>query len=70
VRVNAVAPGLVDTELHARSTASPAASNACCRSSRSAAPTAPDEIAEPVLWLLSEAASYVSGAIVRAAGGR
>ena len=30
----------------------------------------PEEIADPVLYLLSDAASYVTGAILRAAGGR
>ncbi len=30
----------------------------------------PEEIAEPILWLLSEAASYTTGAILRVGGGR
>ncbi|MET0339868.1 MAG: SDR family oxidoreductase [Polyangiales bacterium] len=70
IRVNAVAPGLTDTELHARSTGEPG------RVARMA-PLIPigrgasaDEVAEPVLWLLSDAASYVTGAILRVAGGR
>ncbi len=29
----------------------------------------PEEIAEPVLWLLSPQASYVTGATLRCAGG-
>jgi len=70
IRVNAVSPGLTDTELHALSTGEPG------RIARMA-PAIPlgraatvDEIAEPILWLLSDAAAYVTGAIVRAAGGR
>ncbi|MDB4972419.1 MAG: NAD(P)-dependent oxidoreductase [Myxococcaceae bacterium] len=70
IRVNAVAPGLTLTELHGESTGEPG------RAAR-LAPTVPlgraatsDEIAEPILWLLSEAASYVTGTVVRAAGGR
>jgi NAD(P)-dependent dehydrogenase (short-subunit alcohol dehydrogenase family) len=70
VRVNAVAPGLTDTELHALSTGEPG------RVARMAphiplgrAATA-SEVAESVLWLLSDAASYVSGTILRVAGGR
>ena len=30
----------------------------------------PEEIAEAILWLLSEAASYTTGATLRVAGGR
>ena len=69
VRVNAVSPGLVDTEIHARA-GQPG------RLER-LAPTIPlgragtaEEIAEAVLWLLSPAASYVTGAVLEAAGGR
>lgn len=70
IRVNAVSPGLTDTDLHALSTGEPQ------RLAR-LAPTVPmnraasaEEIAAPVLWLLSDAASYVTGAILRVAGGR
>jgi NAD(P)-dependent dehydrogenase (short-subunit alcohol dehydrogenase family) len=70
IRVNAVSPGLTDTELHALSTGEP---GRCARMAPSIplgrAATA-EEIAEPVLWLLSDAASYVTGAVLRAAGGR
>ena len=70
VRVNAVAPGLVDTELHARSTGEPGRVERMLPVIPFGRAAAPEEIAEPILWLLSDAASYVSGAIVRAAGGR
>jgi NAD(P)-dependent dehydrogenase (short-subunit alcohol dehydrogenase family) len=70
VRVNAVAPGLVDTELHARSTGEPGRAERMLPVIPFGRAAAPEEIAEPILWLLSDAASYVSGAIVRAAGGR
>jgi|ERR1700681_828020 len=69
IRVNAVAPGLIDTEIHARGG----------RPERVAriTPTIPmerigtaDEVAAAVMWLLSDQASYVTGAIVDVSGGR
>jgi NAD(P)-dependent dehydrogenase (short-subunit alcohol dehydrogenase family) len=70
VRVNAVAPGMTDTEIHALSSGDPG------RVAR-IAPTIPlrraaqaDEIAEAVLFVLSEAASYMVGSILRVGGGR
>jgi NAD(P)-dependent dehydrogenase (short-subunit alcohol dehydrogenase family) len=69
IRVNAVAPGLVDTEFHRASGIEERVAKM--------APTiplgraaAPEEIAETVLFLLSEEASYVTGAVLRVAGGR
>jgi NAD(P)-dependent dehydrogenase (short-subunit alcohol dehydrogenase family) len=69
VRVNAVAPGLVDTELHQ--------SSGLENRLEKLTPTIPlqraarpEEIAETILFLLSDAASYVTGAVLRATGGR
>ena len=69
IRVNAVAPGHVLTDLHA-------ASGDPDRPTR-LAPTipmgragTPEEIAEAVLWLLSPAAAYTTGAILAVSGGR
>lgn len=70
IRVNAVSPGLTDTELHALSTGEPGRIERLAPSIPLGRAATPAEIAEPVLWLLSDAAAYVSGAIVRAAGGR
>ncbi len=69
IRVNAVAPGMVATEIHA---ASGDAGRLVRIGNRVPVgqPAAPEEVAEPVLWLLSPAASYVTGAILRVAGGR
>jgi NAD(P)-dependent dehydrogenase (short-subunit alcohol dehydrogenase family) len=69
VRVNGVAPGLVDTELHQSSGVEDrlgklAPTIPLGRAAR------PEEIAETILFLLSDAASYVTGAVLRAAGGR
>ena len=69
IRVNAVAPGLIETGLHA-------ANGAPERLDRLAAtipmqrPGTPLEVAEGVLWLLSRAASYTTGAILEIGGGR
>jgi NAD(P)-dependent dehydrogenase (short-subunit alcohol dehydrogenase family) len=69
IRVNAVAPGLIDTEIHA-------AAGFPDRVER-LGPTVPmgrggtaDEVAEAILWLLSDAASYVNGTSLRVSGGR
>ena len=69
VRVNCVAPGLVDTGIHADA-------GDASRPARMA-PQIPmgrageaDEIAAAVVWLLSDEASYVTGAVLRVAGGR
>jgi NAD(P)-dependent dehydrogenase (short-subunit alcohol dehydrogenase family) len=70
IRVNAVSPGLTDTELHALSTGEPGRIARMTPAIPLGRAATPEEIAEPVLWLLSDAASYVTGAIVRAAGGR
>jgi NAD(P)-dependent dehydrogenase (short-subunit alcohol dehydrogenase family) len=69
IRVNAVAPGLIETGLHA-------ANGAPDRLDRLAStipmhrPGTPMEVAEGVLWLLSPAASYTTGAILEIGGGR
>lgn len=69
IRVNAVSPGLIDTELHA-------AAGAPDRLAR-LAPSTPMqrigtamEVAEAVAWLMSPAASYVTGTIIEVGGGR
>ena len=69
IRVNAVSPGLISTELHA-------AAGAPDRTER-LAPTVPmkragtaEEVAEGIVWLLSPAAAYVTGVILPISGGR
>ncbi|MCG7209344.1 MULTISPECIES: SDR family oxidoreductase [Streptomyces] len=69
VRVNAVAPGAVDTEMHA-------AMGDPGRALRIGAGVPlgrvgrPEEIAAAIAWLLSPEASYTTGAVLRVAGGR
>ena len=69
IRVNAVAPGLIDTEIHAKA-------GDASRVDR-LMPSVPlgriggaEEVAQTVLWLLSKESSYVSGSIVPVTGGR
>ena len=69
IRVNAVAPGLVDTELHAAN-GDPNRLRRMMGSIPMGRAGAPREIAEGVLWLLSPAASYTTGAILEIGGGR
>jgi NAD(P)-dependent dehydrogenase (short-subunit alcohol dehydrogenase family) len=68
--VNAVSPGMVDTDIHALSTGDPG------RVER-ITPLIPlqrvgraNEIANAVLFLLSEEASYITGANLKVSGGR
>jgi NAD(P)-dependent dehydrogenase (short-subunit alcohol dehydrogenase family) len=69
IRVNVLRPGMTltdmtdrvgkDPELRARIAAT-IAMNRCAE---------PEEMARPILWLLSEEASFISGALVNASGG-
>lgn len=69
IRVNAVAPGLVDTGLHAAN-GEPGRLARMSPSIPMQRAGTPDEIAQGVLWLLSDAASYTTGTILEIGGGR
>lgn len=69
VRVNGVRPGIIDTEIHA--------SGGLADRARQSAPLIPmqrpgtaEEIAHAIVWLLSDEASYTTGALLDVAGGR
>lgn len=69
IRVNAVRPGLIDTDIHADS--------GNRDRPRLLAPSIPlrrpgtaDEVASVIAWLLSDEASYVTGALIDIGGGR
>ena len=68
IRVNAVRPGLIDTEVHARSGMAERIAKLGPRLPMGRAGT-PDEVAAAILWLASEEASYVTGAILDVGGG-
>jgi NAD(P)-dependent dehydrogenase (short-subunit alcohol dehydrogenase family) len=69
VRVNAVNPGLIETELHAAAGMPDRVARMSVGVPLGRGGSA-EEVAEPVLWLLSDAASYVTGALVPVGGGR
>ena len=69
IRVNSVRPGLIDTEIHA--------SGGLPNRVNDLAPTVPmkragsaEEVAQAIVWLLSDAASYTTMSIVDVSGGR
>jgi NAD(P)-dependent dehydrogenase (short-subunit alcohol dehydrogenase family) len=68
IRVNGVAPGFVDTEIHEQTGDPDRAANVLSRIPAGRLGT-PQEIAEAIAWLLSPAASYTTGATLRVAGG-
>lgn len=69
IRVNAVRPGVINTEIHAMS-----GDPARLERIGAAAPLGrygePEEIARAILWLLSDEASYTTGALLDVSGGR
>ena len=69
IRVNAVRPGIIETEIHA--------SGGQPDRVRQMAPLVPMqragsalEVAQAIMWLLSDASSYTTGSMVDVAGGR
>ncbi|GHD23640.1 SDR family oxidoreductase [Tianweitania populi] len=69
IRVNAVRPGLIDTEIHA-SGGQPGRAERLGITTPLGRPGRPREVAEMIVWLLSDAASYTTGAIIDVSGGR
>lgn len=68
IRINAVSPGTVYTDIHAAAGEPDRPARVVQRVPMGRIGQ-PDEISNAVLWLLSEEASYVTGAILRVSGG-
>jgi NAD(P)-dependent dehydrogenase (short-subunit alcohol dehydrogenase family) len=69
IRVNAVRPGIIRTEIHLAS-GDPARVERIGRTAPLQRPGEAEEVALAILWLLSEEASYMTGALVDVTGGR
>lgn len=69
VRVNAVRPGLIATEIHASGGKPDRAAVMGATTPLGREGTA-EEVGEAIVWLLSDAASYVTGALLDVAAGR
>lgn len=69
VRVNAVRPGIITTEIHASGGQPDRAQRMAAAVPMQRAGSA-EEVAAAIVWLLSEEASYTTGTIVDVSGGR
>lgn len=69
IRVNAVRPAFIETEIHAASGRPDRAKLLGAQTPQGRAGTA-EEVAEAILWLLDDASSYVTGTFIDMAGGR
>jgi NAD(P)-dependent dehydrogenase (short-subunit alcohol dehydrogenase family) len=69
VRVNAVRPGLIETDIHAGG-GQPDRARRLGASTPMGRAGRPEEVAEAIVWLLGDGASYTTGAILDVAGGR
>jgi NAD(P)-dependent dehydrogenase (short-subunit alcohol dehydrogenase family) len=69
IRVNAVRPGIIDTDIHA-SGGQPDRAHQSASLIPMQRPGTADEVAAAVVWLLSNEARYTTGAILDVSGGR
>ena len=69
VRVNAVRPGVIETEIHVTS-GDPDRAERLAPTIPMGRPGSADEVAAAIVWLLGDEASYTTGAILDVTGGR
>jgi NAD(P)-dependent dehydrogenase (short-subunit alcohol dehydrogenase family) len=70
IRVNGIRPGLIDTEIHAPRGGLDKMHELAKTGVPMGRTGLPEEVAEAVIWLASDAASYVHGSVIEVAGGR
>jgi NAD(P)-dependent dehydrogenase (short-subunit alcohol dehydrogenase family) len=70
IRVNAISPGLIDTEIRADAGLGDSVDRVIIPQVPMGRIGTPEECAEAILWLMSDAAPYVTGAILPVTGGR
>ena len=69
IRVNAVRPGVIDTDIHA-SGGQPDRARRLAPAIPMQRPGTADEVAHAICWLLSDEASYTTGSVLDVGGGR
>jgi NAD(P)-dependent dehydrogenase (short-subunit alcohol dehydrogenase family) len=69
IRVNAVRPGIIDTDIHA-SGGEPDRAQRLAPVVPMQRPGSAMEVAQAIVWLMSDAASYCTGSLIDVAGGR
>ena len=69
IRVNAVRPGIIETDIHA-SGGQPGRAQQMAPLVPMQRPGSAEEVAQAIVWLLTNGASYTTGAIIDVAGGR
>jgi NAD(P)-dependent dehydrogenase (short-subunit alcohol dehydrogenase family) len=69
IRVNAISPGMIATDIHATG-GMPDRVARLGPTLPMGRPGQPEEVAEGILFLLSDAASYITGTVLRVSGGR
>ena len=69
IRVNAVRPGIIATDIHASGGTPDRAAKMAPQVPMQRAGSA-EEVAEAILWLMSDASSYTTGAVIDVTGGR
>ncbi|MEE2803993.1 MAG: SDR family oxidoreductase [Pseudomonadota bacterium] len=69
IRVNAVAPGMIKTELH-DAAGDPDRAERYAKTIPMGRSAEPEEVASAIIWMLSEEAGYCAGSILEVSGGR
>ncbi|HKY92822.1 MAG TPA: SDR family oxidoreductase [Nevskiaceae bacterium] len=69
IRVNAVAPGLTDTEIAAAAFENAAIARACADITPLRRNGTPDDVAKAICWIASDEAGWITGQVLDATGG-